>query len=219
MNHPIKTLFSIAATTLLVSCNQTATETAKPSETASVSASVAMSPSSQTSTAPSASPSGMAASPDSSAKTFTSPSVLPSGMTASSAPPAQAPTAAAIPPALKASADEAMAVVKANLAAVDTENVQASMAEMHPDSPGYKPTEEMAKKLAQAYDLHCTLQDVAIVSITEDEAKVHFLQTSKKVSGPAYRNNRIEGIHTLKKYQGKWKMYDTQTIKLEYLDQ
>jgi hypothetical protein len=219
MNYPIKTLFSIAATTLLVSCNQTATETAKPSEVSSFPPSVDASiPASTTPSSPSAPP--VAATP--STQTSISPSMAsPSGMVASPGTPSPTSMAstAAIPPALKASAEEASAVVRANLAGIDTENVEASMAEIHPDSPGYNQTKEIAKKLAQAYNLRATLQDVSVVSITPDEARVHFIQTSKKVSGPAYRNNRIEGIHTLKKYQGKWKMYGTETIKLEYLDQ
>ena len=118
----------------------------------------------------------------------------------------------------QASFDPILAVVRANADALNREDLSAAIALMHPDSPGLQQTKEMSEKLFQAYDLRYTVKDLAVESVTGDEAKVRFSQVTEKLSGPAFRNNRVDGIHILKKQNGEWKLYNTQVTKIEYLD-
>jgi uncharacterized membrane protein len=48
---------------------------------------------------------------------------------------------------------------------------------------------------------------------------VKYVQITKKVSGPAFRDNKVTGIHILKKSDGKWKIYNTEIKDVKYLDQ
>ncbi len=109
-------------------------------------------------------------------------------------------------------------VVRAQIDAFNRQDFKASMDTIHPSSPGFQTTRDFSKMLLERYQLRFKLQNTAIESITADTAKVRFTQTTKKITGPEFRNNRIDGIHVLKKYKGKWKIYDTKTIKIEYLD-
>ena len=45
--------------------------------------------------------------------------------------------------------------------------------------------------------------------MSESEATLHVIQTTEKVSGPDFRNNRLDVVHTLKKHNGLWKVYST----------
>ncbi len=111
-----------------------------------------------------------------------------------------------------------VAVVRAQVDALNRQNLNASMDGIHPSSPMFQSTKEFGEVIFKNYKLRFTLQNVALESISADTAKVRFTQMTKKISGPEFRNNRLVGIHTLKKYQGRWKIYDSKTIKIEYLD-
>jgi hypothetical protein len=111
-----------------------------------------------------------------------------------------------------------LTVVRAQVDALNRQNLNASMDGIHPSSPMFQSTKEFAEVIFKNYKLRFTLQKIALESMTADTAKVRFTQITKKISGPEFRNNRVIGVHTLKKYQGKWKIYDSKTIKIEYLD-
>lgn len=112
-----------------------------------------------------------------------------------------------------------LTVVRAQFNALNRQDWNASMDSIHPASPIFQSTKEFGEALlANNYKLRFTLQSIALESTTADTAKVRFTQITKRISGPEFRNNRLIGVHTLKKHQGKWKIYDTKTIKIEYLD-
>ena len=117
-----------------------------------------------------------------------------------------------------AAPDPILAVVRAQADALNRKDLDATMNALDPQSPGYGQVKDMTAKIFQTYDLRYTLSDVALVSVNNDEAHVHFVQLTEKVSGPAFRNNRVEGTHTLKKRNGVWKITDTQAAKVDYLD-
>jgi hypothetical protein len=114
--------------------------------------------------------------------------------------------------------DQAISVFKSAIAATNNENRQAYMATIHPDSPAYLPTADMQAKLMEIYDVRSTLEDISVVSTSEDEVKIYAVEIVEKISGPAFRSNQTEVIHTFKKYQGEWKIYESQVINIEYLD-
>jgi hypothetical protein len=109
-------------------------------------------------------------------------------------------------------------VVCDQLEALNHEDLTAAIDAIHPSSPGFQQTKEWTEKFFDIYNLRYTFQKITLVSETVDTAKVQFSQTTKKVSGQTFRNNRIDGVHVLKKYNGKWKIYETQVIKIEFLD-
>ena len=82
-----------------------------------------------------------------------------------------------------AASEPILAVVRANVDALNREDLSAAVAVMHPDSPGFQQTKEMSEKLFPTYDLRYTLKDLAIDSVTGDEARVRFSQVTEKLSG------------------------------------
>jgi hypothetical protein len=112
-----------------------------------------------------------------------------------------------------------VAVVRSQLDALNREDLNAAMNALHPSSPGFQQTKAITAELFNIYDIRYTFKKITLESGTNDLAKVRFSQISKKIAGPQFRNNRIDGVHILKKYNGQWKIYDTQTIKIEFLNQ
>jgi hypothetical protein len=108
--------------------------------------------------------------------------------------------------------------VRSQIKALNNEDLDAYMSYMHPDNPSYESTRQQLADLLEKYDLHYTLEKIEKVSVTEDEVKASFVQLTEKVSGPAFSNNRITGIHTLRKDNGKWKIFATTTSSLAAVD-
>lgn len=112
-------------------------------------------------------------------------------------------------------------VVYENVRAVEKENFEALLATMYKESPLYgntvKTTPQM-KELFNMYDLKYELKDVRVLEKSDREAKVQYIQITRKAKGPAFRNNKLTGIYFLRKTEGKWKLYDSEIKKIEYLN-
>lgn len=132
--------------------------------------------------------------------------------------PPSSPTPAVVPAAATES-DAILAVIRANIDAINREDIDASMAVFASDSPVLQATRDATEKIFQAYDLRYTMEELVVDSVSGDEAKVRFSQLTEKVSGPEFRNNRFRGVHTLKKQDGVWKLYGTETTGIEFLDE
>jgi len=109
-------------------------------------------------------------------------------------------------------------VVRANVDALQRKDLAAVVATLDPEDPLFEQTKKITASGFKNYEFRYALEDVALESMSDDEARVRFVQVTKKVSGPAFRDNRVEGVHTLRKRNGEWKMFHTETTKIEYLD-
>ena len=108
--------------------------------------------------------------------------------------------------------------VRANVQAMGARNLAGVMETIYPDSPNYAATKQFMEELLANYTLRCTLGNTKVLSIEQDEAQVSFVQTTEKVSGEMpFDDNRVEGIHLLKKHNGVWKIYSSQVTKSEFL--
>jgi len=110
------------------------------------------------------------------------------------------------------------AAVRAQVKALNRRDAEAALAVMHPQAPGLDQTRQTTQQITATYDLLFMIQNLTLESATENEARVRFKQITQKVSGPEFRNNRVEGIHNLRKDQGAWKIYSTQVLTIDYLD-
>lgn len=110
-------------------------------------------------------------------------------------------------------------LVNANIKYMNEEDLDAVMTTVHPDSPSYPATEAMAKQIFDRYDLNFKIENIKLIEENETEAKVEFTQLTTKNKGPEFHNNRIVGIHTLKKDGNSWKVYSTEMVKVDLLDQ
>jgi ketosteroid isomerase-like protein len=114
--------------------------------------------------------------------------------------------------------DEITSVIYKNLNAMENKDIQSYMATIHEQSVIYAPTKQAVQQVFDTYDLKCELKDVKVIEKSDQEAKVKFVQITKKINGPAFRNNKLTGIHILKKSDGKWKIYNSETKNIEHLD-
>jgi hypothetical protein len=111
-----------------------------------------------------------------------------------------------------------MAAVSDNLKAMEREDVDATMATIDETSPGYQSTKDLIKIIFEQYDLKYELSDLKVTEKKDKEAKVSFTQVTRKVSGPEFRDNKINGVHTLRLVGGKWKIFNSVVTNTEYLD-
>lgn len=109
-------------------------------------------------------------------------------------------------------------VLLTNLEGLNTKNLDLAMSALDPDSTGYKLTKELTRQLFDSYELDYDLQELEVISRSDSEATVHFVQVTRKVSGPAFRDSYIEGVHLLRKKGGKWLLYETRQDQVRYLE-
>jgi hypothetical protein len=117
----------------------------------------------------------------------------------------------------KLSSQEILALISKQIKALTREDINSYLDTMHPDIPlGLEGQKKKVEDAFKIYNLLFVNKNIIIDSITEDKAKVRVVQVVKKLSGPSFRNTRNEGVYTLKKYNGKWKIYDFQINKMEF---
>jgi hypothetical protein len=115
-------------------------------------------------------------------------------------------------------AGDPLLVVRENIRAMNSKDLDKMMATIDEQSESYDKTKELAGRLFAAYDLRYELDSATVIEKTDDNAKVECVQTTRKVSGPAFRDNRIRIVHLLRNVDGEWKIYGSLTKKIDYLD-
>jgi hypothetical protein len=115
-------------------------------------------------------------------------------------------------------AEPIFAAIRSQVKALNHREASTALACMHPQAPGLDETRKTTEEVTATYDLLYMIQSLALEAADEKEATVRFTQVTQKVSGPEFRNNRVTGIHTLRKYEGTWKIYYTQVLTIDYLD-
>ncbi len=114
--------------------------------------------------------------------------------------------------------NDPVAVVQENIRAMNDRDLDKAMATIDDQSPSYEQTKQVAKRLFEMYDLKYALDSVKVIMKTDDEARVECIQTTTKVRGPAFRDNKIYFVHTLRKSDGTWKIYYSKVKKIDYLN-
>jgi ketosteroid isomerase-like protein len=109
--------------------------------------------------------------------------------------------------------EKVMDVIRKNLAATQAEDVEGVLATIHEDSPQLSSTREGMEYVFKNFDMAYELEDAKFISITNEEVKVIYQQTTKAVKGTGFKNTRTIGIHTLRKSKdGSWKIYKTDFV-------
>jgi hypothetical protein len=108
--------------------------------------------------------------------------------------------------------------INENIRAANREDVGGYMATIHHQSPLYAQTEELIKTAFQDYDLSYAVSGLSILERSRNEVKVTYILTTRKISGPAFRDNVVEGLMILRQDGEVWKIYNQTVDKIEYLD-
>ena len=109
--------------------------------------------------------------------------------------------------------NEILKALQKNLEATQNEDVEGVLETIHEDSPQLSSTKGGMEYVFNNYDMKYELEDVKFISITNEEVKAIYQQTTKAVSGAGFANKRSIGIHTLMKSKdGNWKIFETEYI-------
>ncbi|WP_379135509.1 copper amine oxidase N-terminal domain-containing protein [Paenibacillus sp. sgz500958] len=120
----------------------------------------------------------------------------------------------------KADEEGIMAVLQANLKYSNEENMDGVLSTIDAASPAFAQSKEAYGQIFKVYDLLFAFESTKIISYSENEAAVYVVQTTKKVKGPDFQDNRTTSVSTLKKTKdGKWVVEQTFLIKSEALTQ
>lgn len=101
---------------------------------------------------------------------------------------------------------------------LNKEDLTGYMNNFAEDSPQYETIKNTAATSFKLYDLKYELKNYRIVSISDEETKVKSIQITTKLRGETFRNNIITALHTLRRYDYKWKIYDSKILSIDYLD-
>jgi tetratricopeptide (TPR) repeat protein len=116
------------------------------------------------------------------------------------------------------SSDELLSVINQNMRAANAENIDSYMATIHTKSPLYRQTEDALKEAFSTYNLSYSVAALRVEKQSSSEAEVHFVLTTKKISGPDFRDNSIEGVFIMRPEDGVWKIYQQEIIDVTYLN-
>lgn len=119
------------------------------------------------------------------------------------------------------SEDETAAIecVRRNITAMESNDIEAVMATIHPKSPSANGAREQTLAIFDQFKLAYALENVAVKEARPDGIKVDFTMTTKKVSGPeGFTDNRVEGVHLLKRDDKQWKIWSTQVYQARALE-
>lgn len=109
-------------------------------------------------------------------------------------------------------------VLYEQVAAHNAEDIDRYMATMHSKIPGRSQMISTLQDMYATYDLHAALSGVELLEATKKEARVSFVLVTRKIRGPAFADNLIEGVFILRKEDGEWKLYDQEIENTEYLE-
>jgi uncharacterized protein YchJ len=108
-------------------------------------------------------------------------------------------------------------VIYANAKYMAEENLSAVMSTIHPESPVFENTRKLIQEIFNQFDLNYKIERLEILEENQEEARVRFVQVTRKVAGNDFTDNRMKGIHTLMKDGDSWKIFSTVSEDMEYL--
>ncbi len=104
-----------------------------------------------------------------------------------------------------------------NLKYTQAEDLNAVMSTMHSQSPSLLPTRKTLQQLFPLYEVKYQLNDVSFVGADDKYAYAKVIQTTTKISGPAFQNNRIEALQIFKKENNQWKLWAQANLEIKFL--
>jgi ketosteroid isomerase-like protein len=91
------------------------------------------------------------------------------------------------------------------------------MACIDPSSPLYSSTRTQMMTTFEQYDFHVEVTDIEVLDVSAAVAHVQAVLTTTKISGPAYKDNRLTVVFELHEVSGGWKIYGENVTNTEYL--
>ena len=110
---------------------------------------------------------------------------------------------------------EIIAVIKENIAATEAKDKERVINTISKDSPQLQSTINGMDYVFANFDMKFELEQVEVIEVNGDEAKVYYVQTTQAILGEGFAPTRASGIHQMKKENGKWKIFKTDYLTNE----
>jgi ketosteroid isomerase-like protein len=104
-----------------------------------------------------------------------------------------------------------------NLKAGQAEDLPAMMKTIHSQSPVYQSTKERTPAIFKAYNLDYRLLSYKYIGRDGDYAFARTRLRTRKISGPALRDNVVDTIQIFRKEKGEWKLWNQAILEIHYL--
>ena len=114
-------------------------------------------------------------------------------------------------------AAEIIGVIKENIAATETKDKDRVLKTIHKDCPQLSSTIQGMDYVFANFDLKFVIEQIEVVEVTGEDAKVYYMQTTRAVRGTGFPPTRATGIHHMKKENGKWKIFETEYLTNEQI--
>ena len=107
---------------------------------------------------------------------------------------------------------ELISVIKENIAATAAKDKERVLATIHSESPQLNSTINGMDYVFANFDMEFNLEEVEVLEVTDNVAKVYYVQTTRAIKGEGFTPTRASGIHILNKENGIWKIYKTEYL-------
>lgn len=124
----------------------------------------------------------------------------------------------AVVPSVQAAETTPRQVTREYTRSLNTGETEPVLNVLHPASPQREKTRRELQRLNRMYDLEHTLEELEVLDQSDSKARVRFVHHTR-AEDPSFRENRYTGIHVLRKHKGIWKIYETRTVDIEYLEE
>ncbi len=114
-------------------------------------------------------------------------------------------------------AAELTAVIRENIAATEAKDKDRVLKTIHKDCPQLRSTIQGMDYVFANFDLKFNLEQVEVLEVSDEDAKVYYMQTTRAVRGEGFPPTRASGIHLMKKEDGKWKIFKTEYLTNEQI--
>ncbi|GBF75372.1 hypothetical protein PA598K_03775 [Paenibacillus sp. 598K] len=109
-----------------------------------------------------------------------------------------------------------IAVLEEQFAASNAEDMDRYMATIDPNVDGYASIKDFLELIFEEYDLNYELNDKKIIGYDGNVAHIYMVQTTTKIKGSDFTDNRLEAIVKISKQKdGKWLIGDTTVLDTE----
>lgn len=85
------------------------------------------------------------------------------------------------------------------------------------NSPVYQQELSTIQWVFNEYDLKLTVNNLDIVSVSNNLAEVRTRVTYQKISGPEYKDNTTTALFFLRKVNQRWKIYNAKIERVDFL--
>jgi hypothetical protein len=115
--------------------------------------------------------------------------------------------------------EQILHVINQNLIYAQNEDLDGYISTLDPSTPGIEQVKVQMGQINAAYELKYEFDNIEIINVEKDKAAVKVTQSTTKVTGPEFGDNKINLIMNLNKVNGEWKLTTSKMLKIDYLKQ